>query len=156
MNITVRASQKSDEPFLWAMLYQALYVPEGEPPLPREIVQQPELSQYVRDWGQTNDFGLIALGGEKPVGAVWLRQIKAYGYVDDNTPELSIAVLPEYRGLGLGTTLMQGLLATVRPRYAAISLSVSVDNPALRLYQRLGFEIVVMHGNSVTMKLTLH
>ena len=41
MNITVRASQKSDEPFLWEMLYQALYVPEGEPPLPREIVQQP-------------------------------------------------------------------------------------------------------------------
>ena len=156
MNITVRASQKSDEPFLWAMLYQALYVPEGEPPLPREIVQQPELSQYVREWGQPDDVGLIALAGEKPVGAVWLRLIKAYGYVDDQTPELSIAVLPEFRGKGLGTRLMQELLAAVKGHYAAISLSVSVDNPALRLYQRLGFEIVVMHGNSVTMKLTLH
>ena len=156
MNITVRASQKSDEPFLWAMLYQALYVPEGEPPLPREIVQQPELSQYVREWGQPDDVGLIALAGEKPVGAVWLRLIKAYGYVDDQTPELSIAVLPEFRGKGLGTRLMQELLAAVKGHYAAISLSVSVDNPALRLYQRLGFEIVVMHGNSVTMKLMLH
>ena len=156
MNITVRASQKSDEPFLWEMLYQALYVPEGEPPLPREIVQQPELSQYVHDWGQPDDMGVIALADEKPIGAVWLRQIKAYGYVDDKTPELSIAVLPDYRGQGIGTRLMQELLATVRSQYAALSLSVSIDNPALRLYQRLGFEIVVMQGNSVTMKLTLH
>lgn len=156
MNITVRASQKSDEPFLWEMLYQALYVPEGEPPLPREIVQQPELSQYVRAWGKPDDVGVIALADEKPIGAVWLRQIKAYGYVDDKTPELSIAVLPEYRGKGLGTRLMQELLAAVNGRYAAISLSVSIDNPVLRLYQRLEFEIVVMQGNSVTMKLTLH
>ncbi len=156
MKITVRASQKSDEPFLWEMLYQALYVPEGEPPLPREIVQQPELSQYVREWGQPDDVGMIALEDEKPIGAVWLRQIKAYGYVDDQTPELSIAMLPDYRGQGLGTRLMQELMATVRPHYAAISLSVSLDNQALRLYQRLGFEIVAMHGNSVTMKLPLY
>ena len=110
----------------------------------------------MHDWGQPDDIGVIALADEKPIGAVWLRQIKAYGYVDDKTPELSIAVLPDYRGQGIGTRLMQELLATVRSQCAALSLSVSIDNPALRLYQRLGFEIVVMQGNSVTMKLTLH
>ena len=98
MNLTMRPILPTDEPFLWEMLYHALFVPEGNPPFPRDIVQQPEIRQYVQDWGQPDDAGLIALIDDEPVGAAWIRRIKAYGYVDDDTPELSIAMLPEYRG----------------------------------------------------------
>ena len=53
----------SDEPFLWEMLYQAIYVPSGSPLPPRQIVNSPELSRYVQGWGKAGDFGLIALSG---------------------------------------------------------------------------------------------
>ncbi len=152
MKITIRPILQADEPFLWEMLYHALYVPEGEPPFPRDIVEQPEISQYVRDWGQPDDAGLMACDDETPIGAVWIRRIQAYGFVDDNTPELSIAMLPGYRGLGLGTKLMNELFAQLKTRYDVLSLSVSKENPALRLYERLGFEMVKTEGNSITMK----
>ncbi len=155
MKLTIRPILQADASFLWEMLYQALYVPEGAPPFPRDIVQQPDISQYVQAWGQPDDVGLIACNDETPVGAIWIRRIKAYGFVDDDTPELSIAMLPEYRGKGIGTKLMDELFSLLQTRYAALSLSVSKENPAVRLYERLGFEIVKGDGNSVTMKRTL-
>jgi GNAT superfamily N-acetyltransferase len=77
---------------------------------------------------------------------------KGYGYIDDETPELSIAVLPEYRGKGIGTDLLRHLIEEVRVRHRALSLSVSSDNPAIHLYKRLGFEVVEQTGTSLTMK----
>ncbi|MFN7929278.1 MAG: GNAT family N-acetyltransferase [Blastocatellia bacterium] len=133
------------------MLYHALYVPAGAPPFPRAIIAQPEIAQYVRDWGQPDDVGLLACEGETSIGAVWTRRLRAYGFVDDDTPELSIALLPDYRGQGIGTRLMSELF-TLLARYNALSLSVSRENPALRLYERLGFRIVKDDGHSVTMQ----
>ncbi len=101
MILTIRPLTIADEPFLWTMLYHALYVPAGQPPFPAEIVQAPEISRYVQGWGQPDDFGFIALIEDKPVGAAWLRLLtgegKSFGYVDETTPELSVAVLPAYR-----------------------------------------------------------
>jgi ribosomal protein S18 acetylase RimI-like enzyme len=57
-------------------------------------------------------------------------------------PELSIAILSEYRARGVGTELLLHLFEHLKSRYPAIYLSVSLENPALRLYQRLGFEII--------------
>ncbi len=96
-----------DEPFLWEMLYQALYIPKGQSAPPRDVVSLPEAC-YVRGWGREGDCGLASDAITKqPIGAVWLRLLvgnrKGYGYVDDGTPELSIAVYPEYRGQGVGT-----------------------------------------------------
>lgn len=78
-----------------------------------------------------------------------------YGYINDDTPELSIAVLPEYRGQEIGTKLLTKLFSQVRNQYSAVSLSVSSDNPALRLYRSFDFEIVDRHNNSLTMKRNL-
>ena len=152
MKLTIRPILQADELFLWEMLYQALYVPEGHSPFPRDIVQQPEIAQYVQGWGQLNDEGLIACDDEMPVGAVWIRRMRGYGFVDDDTPELSIALLPGYRGQGIGTHLMKELFAILQGRFKALSLSVSKENPSLLLYQRLGFEVVRDDGSSVTMK----
>ena len=156
----IRLLEPSDDSFLWEMLYQAIYVPTGTTPLPREIIYQPELAKYVQDW-TTNDIGLIAISesNQTPVGATWIRLFNmnnpGYGYINDETPELSIAVLPEYRNQGIGTRLILDLLERITDLYPAISLSVSSDNPALRLYQRLDFEVISQFDNSVTMKKTL-
>src|SRR5262249_29425404 len=120
-------------------------------------LQTPEISRYGWDWGRPGDMGFIAVNAETsfPIGAAWIRLMKdenkGYGYVDETTPELTIAVAPEYRGRGVGTKLLYCLLAEAKNRRLSISLSVSAGNPAIRLYQRSGFEVVTTGGSSVTM-----
>jgi ribosomal protein S18 acetylase RimI-like enzyme len=144
-DIEYRRLTPADEPFLWDMLYLAIHVPDGNLPPPREIVHAPDLARYVEGWGRPGDDGFMALDGEKPTGAVWIRLLtaenKGYGYVDDSTPELSIALLPEYRGLGIGREMITRMLAKALPVYQSVCLSVSRDNPAVRLYSSCGFEI---------------
>jgi ribosomal protein S18 acetylase RimI-like enzyme len=153
----IQSLKDEDEPFLWEMLYQALYLPEGQAPLPREVIYLPELARYVQKWGSDGDCGFMILDSltEKSVGAVWLRLLignnKGYGYVDDDTPELGIAVFPEYRGQGIGTQLLTHLLESPFGQ-SSISLSVSVNNPAVRLYKRFGFEVVSRNDESLLMK----
>jgi ribosomal protein S18 acetylase RimI-like enzyme len=154
----IRSFTHADEPFLWEILYHTLYVPQGHAPFPREIVKEPEIAKYVLGWGKEDDRGMIALDeiSSKPIGAAWFRLFrfdnKGYGYVDDNTPELSIALLPGYRNRGIGTALLNRLLEEAGQHYAAVSLSVSPANQALHLYQRLGFEIVGQQGASIIMR----
>src|SRR5512145_3133456 len=139
------------------MLYQAIYVRPGETPPARSILDQPELAHYARGWGRPGDLGLLAEATDgRPVGAAWLRLFDAqepgYGFVNDRTPELSIALLPVARGQGTGSCLMTALLEQARAAgHRAISLSVSPDNPALHLYRRLGFVTVGQAGGSLTM-----
>jgi ribosomal protein S18 acetylase RimI-like enzyme len=153
--IAVRSLTPDDQPFLWEMLYQALYIPADQTPPPREMIYQPDLARYVQDWGKAGDRGFVAINDEigQAMGAVWLRLLigenKGYGYVDAHTPELGIAVLPKYRGHGIGTALLNALL-TSKP--GAISLSVSADNPAVRLYQRFGFAIVSQSHGTLILK----
>jgi ribosomal protein S18 acetylase RimI-like enzyme len=134
-----------DEPFLWTMLYEASHAGEDGVTSADELRVVPELARYVEGWGRPTDVGVVGGPGPKePLGgAAWVRMLTGdragYGYVDDSTPELAIAVAPGARGAGLGTALLTRLLAEVRPLFGAVSLSVRADNPARRLYTRLGF-----------------
>jgi GNAT superfamily N-acetyltransferase len=155
---SIRPVEDGDEPALWEMLYHAIHVPPGSERPPRDVVRRPELARYVQDWGRDGDMGYLAVEAAtgQPAGAAWLRLLsgesKGYGYVDEATPELSIAVLPGFRGRGIGTLLLRRLLGMAAGRYPAVSLSVSAGNPARRLYERLGFEPVAEDGGSVTMR----
>jgi GNAT superfamily N-acetyltransferase len=153
LRASTRPATNADEGFLRQMVYGALYVPPGHPPFPVSVLDQPDVSHYYRGFGRrAGDVGRIAetRGGE-PVGAAWVRHFTSadpgYGYVDDDTPELTIAVLPAHRGQGLGTTLLLDVFAGA-PRS---SLSVDRRNPARRLYERLGFEVVAANGDTLTM-----
>jgi GNAT superfamily N-acetyltransferase len=141
--ISLRPIVLSDEPFLWEMLYLALYVPEGKPPFPREILHEPDIACYVRGWGRPGDWGLLAWDGDRPVGAIWLRlwsgDEKGYGYVSPAIPELSIALLPKYRNQGLGTRMIKTVISMAQELYTGLSLSVVGGSPARLLYERLGF-----------------
>ncbi len=153
----IRSLTAADQSLLWEMLYLSLFVPEGNAPFERSVLEQPDISKYVRDWGRADDSGFVAVGeNNQPLGAIWLRLLaneeKGYGYVDDFTPELGMAVFPEYRGQGIGTSLLRHLIETATASYEQISLSVARENPALRLYQRFGFEVVAEDGNSLTMQ----
>ena len=156
-SVTIRALAPPDEPFLWEMLYEALFVPPGAAPLPREIIQQPEIARYVAGWGRVGDSGFMAADelSQQRIGAVWIRRFTAaqpgYGFVNDATPELTIALLPDWRGRGAGGQLITAMLTAARHAYAAVSLSVSAANPARRLYERCGFVTEKIEGESLTM-----
>ncbi len=142
---TIRNLLSTDEPFLYAMLYQAIFVPEGREPPPFDVVYSPGLRKYVSSFGtQAGDMGCIAVdASEQPIGVAWLRLLteakKGYGYVDNITPELSMAVAEAWRGQGIGSALLDQLLDAAQKHFTAVSLSVWPDNPAYRLYQRCGF-----------------
>ncbi len=157
MNTTIRPLTSTDESFLWEMLYQAIHVPEGKDAPSREVVYLPELAKYIQGWGREGDCGFLSCHATtgQSVGAVWLRQFtfseRGYGYINDATPELSIAVLPEYRGCGIGTQLLSHLFASNYGRNP-VSLSVSVGNKSIKLYEHFGFEVVSTSAESLTMK----
>lgn len=86
------------------------------------------------------------------VGVAWCRIMEDYGHIDNGTPSLAISLLPAYRRLGIGTQLLKELLLLLRDRgYLRASLSVQKENPALRLYQQIGFKVVEEKGTEYLM-----
>lgn len=79
------------------------------------------------------------------------QRIAVTALLTDQTPEVGIALLPAYRGKGLGSALLEALFEAAKEIYPAISLSVSIDNPARRLYERMGLAPVRQEGDSLTM-----
>ena len=139
---TIRAIAPTDYAQLEDFLYHAIYIPEGEEYPSREIIFQPEIYVYVKEFGDKDDNGVVAEMDGRLVGAAWTRIIPAYGNIDDKTPELAISILPEFRGRGIGTDLMNDLFELLRKRgYARTSLSVQQNNPAVRFYKRLGYVV---------------
>jgi ribosomal protein S18 acetylase RimI-like enzyme len=125
------------------MLYEAAHGADEGLGGPDDLRAVPDLARYVAGWGRPGDHGLVgALGDGPPAGAAWLRLMTGYAHVDDATPELAVGVAPAARGSGLGTALLARLLDDARRRHPAVSLSVRSDNPARRLYERLGFTVV--------------
>ncbi|NJP39620.1 GNAT family N-acetyltransferase [Oscillospiraceae bacterium HV4-5-C5C] len=139
----------SEAELLWYFLYLAIFVPPGAPAPALSILEQPQISRYVKGFGgQPGDLGLLARLQGRPVGAAWTRILeqpsnRGYGYAGPGIPELSISVLPAYRGQGLGTCLLQQLHQRLQWQgYQQVSLSVQPANPARHLYERLGYRCV--------------
>ena len=146
MDYTVRPLTIEDEPILWTMLMYAAHENSLE-----SVQSQPILSRYVEGWGRFGDMGTVAFVNENAIASAWLRlwtgDDGGFGYIDSTIPELAIAVLPEYRGNGVGTTLLKQVLRSAQGIFPAVCLSVRADNPVVNLYQRLGF--VKVESNEV-------
>ncbi len=149
----IRPGGPQDVPFMRDMLRHAYYwrvdrvSSSGEPPVRR----------YVERWGRPGDTALIAIQDFQRIGAAWYRLFTSedpgYGFVDEQTPELSIAIVPSRRGSGLGSELLDALLERARTEgYHAISLSVERGSPAIGLYERHGFTQVGEDDGGVTMR----
>lgn len=151
MGLVLRRGGAQDVRFLRDMLHHAFYrreVPAGED-------EQP-VYRYVMAWGRAGDAGVVALDEGFPVGAAWYRLFKqdepGYGFVDEETPELAIAIVPSRRGRGLGKEMLQGLIARAKADgFARLSLSVENDNPSIGLYESFGFHKLDERGRSWTM-----
>lgn len=157
----LRRATADDGPFLEEMLAAAAdWRPGTAIRTAREVLAQPELAHYVAGWPRERDAGVIAEVAKRPVGAAWWRIFSeddpGFGFVDSTIPELAIGVNAEHRGRGIGTRLLTGLIEEATERnLSALSLSVEPDNPAARLYRRVGFQEVRTLGGSLTMVLEL-
>ena len=135
----IREGGQQDVRFLRDMLRHAYYWRARDTEFP--------ITRYVNGWGRKGDRALIALDDFHAVGAAWYRLYTAgepgFGYVDDETPELTIGVVPARRGKGIGSELLDALLDRARREgYAQLSLSVERKNPAVHLYESRGFSTV--------------
>lgn len=155
-SVVVRRGGAQDVRFLRDMLHHAYYWKERAPDAGPGPV-----ALYVNAWGRRGDTAVIALDKGFPVGAAWYRLFDrnrpGYGFVDERTPELAIAVVPNARGRGVGTALLDALLERARgDGYPTVSLSVDRANAgAIELYERRGFARVSEDDDSVTMLASL-
>ena len=159
--MNIRPVTEDDYAFLKTMMYEAA---RWNPDWPREpmqeVLDEPMLRRYHEDWGRPGDGGTVGEIDGEPVGAAWYRlftaEVPGYGYVDDKTPELSIAVAPLHRRKGIGGTLLRSAMVNAREEgFQAVSLSVAVHNRSRMMYQRVGFEKVGEEGDSWTMLVNL-
>jgi GNAT superfamily N-acetyltransferase len=146
----IRQADSQDVRFLRDMLKHAYHW---------RLNQDPDLpvARYVNNWGRPGDAGLVAWENG-PIGAAWYRLFKAsapgFGFVDERTPELTIAVVPSRRGGGLGGELMEALLERARTE-GYHSISLSAEKGMTKLYERHGFRPVEEKDGTVTMKADL-
>ena len=144
MKYIIREMHPNENFLLEDFLYQAIYQPDKTNLAPRSIIEKPELQVYIKDFGtKKDDYCFCAEADGKIVGAVWVRNINGYGSVDNNTVEFAISVFDEYQKMGIGTALMNKMLEHLNKlNYSKASLAVQKENYAVRMYQKVGFEIV--------------
>lgn len=144
MNYTIRELKDTEYSLLNDFLYEAIFIPPGVEPPPRSIINNDELQVYVKDFGKNpDDRCLAAVADGKIVGTVWVRIMEDYGHVDDETPSFAISLYKDYRGHGIGTALMEKMLELLRKSgYGKASLAVQKENYAVKMYKKVGFEII--------------
>jgi ribosomal protein S18 acetylase RimI-like enzyme len=152
MAVVVRRGSAQDVRFLRDMLHHAYYWKERKPDAGPGPVQL-----YVKAWGRDGDTAVIAIVDGFPVGAAWYRLFPSahpgYGFVNEQTPELAVAVVPSARGKGVGSALLETLLERARADgFGGLSLSVDrLNGAAIALYERHGFARVEERDDSLTM-----
>lgn len=139
----IRLLKKTEYSVLNDFLYEAIYIPEGVEKPAKTIIERPELQVYVKDFGESDDYALVALDKNRIIGAVWSRIMLDYGHIKDDVPSLAISLFPEYRGKGIGTRLLRKMLSLLEEKgYPAVSLSVQKENYAYKMYLKAGFKII--------------
>lgn len=104
------------------------------------LAQQFQAQRYhYRNFIAGCTFDVIEHNG-KPAGRLYLQAQPSCLHIVD------VALLPAWRGHGLGAALLEGLQAAGRVRGKGVSTFVEKFNPALRLYRRFGFAEIADHG----------
>ncbi|WP_425259062.1 GNAT family N-acetyltransferase [Rubrivivax sp. RP6-9] len=140
----------SDQQSLWRWLHIALWDPPPAPPRPSEVLQNPGVRIYAEGWGTSSDLGVVAVVDGEDAGACWMRLVperQGLAYVDDETPQLGIALEPTFQNRGFGKPMMKtALVAAWQQGYRQVSLTVHPDNPARFMYQACDFKEVGLRG----------
>ena len=83
-----------------------------------------------------------------PIGRLWIDEWR------DQIRLVDVALLSQWRGSGIGTRLLLDVLARGAAAQKPVTIHVEAFNPALRLYERLGFQHVDTNGMYYLMQWT--
>jgi len=146
-----RTLTAADQAQLWNWLHVALWDPPPAGLRPIEVLEAPGVRIYAEDWGRSTDVGVVAQVDEVDAGACWMRLLPVgigLASIDAETPQLGIALLPQYQHKGFGRPLMAVALAAARQAgFARVSLTVHPHNPARHMYESFGFRKVEVRNS---------
>lgn len=144
MNYNIRKIREDEYKLLEDFIYEAIFIPKDVEPPPKTIINQPDLQVYIKDFGkEKDDICFVAEADDKVVGAVWVRDMHDYGHIADGVPSFAISLYKQYRNFGIGTQLMITMLDELKKRgYERTSLAVQKANYAVRMYKKVGFNII--------------
>lgn len=138
--LTLRPARPEDEPFLLGLYAttragEMALVPWNDDEKRAFVAMQfAAQDRHYRTYYPNARFDVVERGGE-PIGRL---------YVDRDENEiriLDVTLAPGCRGAGVGGSLLRALLDEARDANCAVTLHVEPDNPARRLYERLGFRV---------------
>lgn len=139
----IRPLVPGDQAQLWTWLHVALWDPPPACLRPIVVLQSPGVRIYAEDWGKPTDVGVVAQVDGVDAGACWMRLLPegvGLASVDAQTPQLGIALMPDYQHKGYGKPMMLAALASAKQAgYAQVSLTVHPQNPAQFMYEACGF-----------------
>jgi ribosomal protein S18 acetylase RimI-like enzyme len=149
--VTLRPAQPQDEEFL-RRVYGSTRTEElalvdwSEAQKEAFIAEQfaAQTSSYLNNYPGA-EFQVIVVAGE-PAGRLYLHRRR------DEIRIMDLALLPAFRGQGIGSSLLRQVLAEGQARGLPVTIHVEKFNPALRLYQRLGFQVAEDKGVYVFLK----
>ena len=156
VDLQCRLAGGDDFAFLATMLGEAaVWRPSKPTPTSDLVLADPRYAMYLAGWPRRGDYGLVA-EQNGPVGAAWYRTytaaIHGHGFVAEDIPELSIAVIASRRREGIGRRLLVELIrASIAEGHQALSLSVNHENPARDLYESEGFVEIERRESASTM-----
>lgn len=140
----------SDQERLWHWLHIALWDPPPAALRPLSVLEAPAVRIYAEGWGARSDVGVVAVIDGKDVGACWMRLVPGgagLAYVDDETPQLGIALEPGFQHRGYGKPLMLAALSAAWTYgFEQVALTVHSENPARFMYRGCGFQEVGLRG----------
>lgn len=144
MDYNIRKIEEKEYILLEDFIYEAIFIPEGVSPPPKSIINQPDLQVYIKDFGkEKDDICFVAETDNKVIGAVWVRDMNDYGHIEDGVPSFAISLYKPYRNFGIGTELMTTMLSELKQRgYKKTSLAVQKENYAVKMYRKVGFEVI--------------
>lgn len=154
-----RNLKNEEVPILSEYTYLSLYVPEGEKPFPKSIIEEPYIRKYYKDFDPEKELCCVAELEGSIVGVAWGRHFPeehpGYGFYKDTYVEMCIAVKEGARNRGIGRKLIDGFIKAAKSAgEEGISLSVSYGNYAIDLYMDAGFRVMEKRKTDILMILT--
>jgi len=119
------------------LLYYAANLDQSD----KSLDDFPKLKQYQEHFGSyAGDIGVYILSDAKIAGGAWVRLLSnGYAYINNDTPELTLSIKPDFEGKGIDTALLQQLFIETSKLYSQMSLSVRDIPSEIKFYEELDF-----------------